>query len=193
MGKDDRPTTEIVDDEQILGERPVTGAQPKFQPRPRPPVRDLARTGLFHAQSEPLAVLPSDDAPPTQDETRAPRGPVEVAAQQVVGLCPFPLFQLDPEGRIEWCNGPFCDFARKSLEALAGERVDTTRLGVIYPSVLLEVTTCVQQAQPPTLRQTLRYQLQDGREIVRGCWIVPDTDEAGKTRRLYGYLYPIED
>lgn len=198
MGKDNRRRTKTVDDGQILGQRPVTAEMDPgdaYKPKHRkPPVRELARTGLFQQlkQGAPPE-LPPDDAPSTADASRVPREIAEPGHVQFVQLCPTPLFQLDAEARIEWANEPFAEFARKDVADLAGERIDTTRLGVIYPSVYSDITTCVAEDQPPTLRQTLRYQLQDGRELARGCWIVPELDEEGRVIRLYGYLLPIED
>ncbi len=199
MGKDDnKRITKIVDERQIVGQRPVTAeieSEEAFKPKQRsPPVRDLARTGVFHAfgkSSQPQ--IPPDEAPPTEDASRVVRDVVEPGHVQFVQLCPTPLFQLDAEGRIEWANEPFADFARKGVVDLAGERIDTTRLGVIYPSVFDDITTCLAEDQPPTLRQTLRYQSQDGRDLARGCWIVPELDETGRVARLYGYLLPIEE
>lgn len=198
MGKDEKRKTKIVDDGQIIGQRPVTAEMESddgFRPKNRsPPVRELARTGLFHAHgSGALPHFPPDDAPPTADASRVERAVMEPGHVQFVELCPTPLFQLDAEARIEWANEPFADFARKDVADLAGERIDTTRLGVIYPSVFSDITTCVAEDQPPTLRQTLRYQSQDGRDLARGCWIVPELDEAGRVARLYGYLLPIEE
>jgi len=198
MGRDDKRRTKIVDDGQILGHRPVTAEMEvgdAFEPKRRkPPVRELARTGLFLPLDQGAAPeLPPDDAPPTADASRVPREIAEPGHVQFVEMCPTPLFQLDVEARIEWANEPFADFARKDVADLAGERIDTTRLGVIYPSVYSDITTCLAEDQPPTLRQTLRYQLQDGRELARGCWIVPEVDQDGRVARLYGYLLPIED
>lgn len=198
MGKEKKRTTKIVDEGQILGQRPVTAELDPgdaFKPRGRkPPVRELARTGLFHSISQGATPqLPSDEAPPTQDASRVERPVLEPDHARFVACCPTPLFQLDPEGRIEWANEPFAEFARKEVVELAGERIDATRLGFIYPSVLADIQTCVAEDQPPTLRQTLRYKLQDGRELARGCWLVPELDESGRVTRLYGYLLPIED
>jgi len=198
MSKKDRRKTKIVDDGQIMGQRPLTGEmkigeahRPK---RRKPPVRELARTGLFQPLNHALVPeLPPDEAPPTADSSRVSRGLIEPGHKQFVELCPTPLFQLDADARIEWANEPFAEFARKDLADLAGERIDTTRLGVIYPSVFSDITTCMAEDQPPTLRQTLRYQLQGGQELARGCWIVPELDETGRVARFFGYLLPIED
>ncbi len=198
MGKDDKRITKIVDEGQILGQRPVTAEMEpsdEFRPKRRkPPVRDLARTGLFQSLS-PNATpqLPPDDAPATEDATRIERALGEPGHVQFVELCPTPLFQLDTEARIEWANEAFAEFARKDAEALAGERIDSTRLGVIYPSVYSDICTCMAEDQPPTLKQSLRYQLQDGRELARGCWVVPELGDDGRVVRLFGYLAPIED
>jgi PAS domain-containing protein len=197
MGKDDRRKTKIVDEVQIVGQRPVTaelGAKAELQPKARPPVRELARTGLFQPLTPVMPPqLPPDEAPPTADATRVVRDLGEPDHLLFVERCPTPLFQLDAEARIEWVNEPFAEFARKDAPDLAGERIDSTRLGVIYPSVYSDIVTCLAEDQPPTLRQTLRYQLQDGREQARGCWIVPELDDTGRVARLFGYLLPIED
>lgn len=191
-------TTKIVDDGQILGQRPVTAEMEvgdEFKPRGRkPPVRELATTGLFQTLPRGAAPqLPPDEAPVTSDATRVLRELMEPNPVQFVELCPTPLFQLDTEARIEWANEPFAEFARKDAADLAGERIDTTRLGVIYPSLYSDICACMAEDQPPTLRQTLRYQNQDGRDLARGCWLVPELDDAGRVTRLYGYLLPVED
>lgn len=199
MAKDDnKRITKVVDERQIVGQRPVTGevkSEDGFKPKLRsPPVRDLARTGVFHALGKSAQPqIPADEVPPPADASRVKRDITEPGCVQFVVLCPTPLFQLDAEGRIEWANEPFADFARKDVADLAGERIDTTRLGVIYPSVFSDITTCLAEDQPPTLRQTLRYQSQDGRDLARGCWIVPELDDNGRVERLYGYLLPIEE
>jgi len=198
MGKDKRPKTKIVDEVQIVGQRPVTAEMDlgdSYKPKRRkPPVRELARTGLFQSLAPGAKPqLPPDDAPVADDDSRIERDLMEPGHVQFVELCPTPLFQLGADARIEWANEPFAEFARKDASALAGERIDTTRLGVIYPSVYSDICTCVAEDQPPTLKQSLRYELQDGRELARGCWIVPELDDEGRVKRLYGYLLPIED
>jgi PAS domain-containing protein len=198
--KKKRPKTTEVHENQILDEHdtPPAAEVPETTPasstgrprRARPPVRERARTALYE-RAVPPAPRP---APPPEPGTS--RGKVKAVAaatsRPFVELCPFALFQLDTLGNLLWANERFAEFVREDPAELVGKPVAGTRLGVVYPRLATDLRVAAEQVAPPTLKQVVRFEEQDGRTVSWLCWLAPETDAFGEVLRFFGYLHPLQ-
>jgi len=191
MSNTPKQRTTQVQPQQIVEERPETTDQPR---RHRPPVRERAPTSLYPRVAPPRSTEAPERPAVAPAPEPVPRAkPAAAAHRQLVSLCPLPLVQLDTLGNVLWANDPFCEFVREDRDALLGRRVDETRLGVLYPTVLSELQTCAGQVAPPTIKQVLRFEERDGRSVTWLCWLAPETNAFGEVLRLFGYLHPLSE
>ncbi len=166
-----------------------TSSAPAGRPqRSRPPVRERARTALYE-RAVPRA--PRPDPPPESVANRGKAKAVAAATSRpFVELCPFALFQLDTLGNLLWANERFAELVREDPAKLVGQPVAGTRLGVVYPRLAADLQVAAEQVAPPTLKQGVRFEEQDGRTVSWLCWLAPETDAFGEVLRFFGYLHP---
>jgi serine/threonine protein kinase len=115
--------------------------------------------------------------------------PPQRASHQLVQGCPFPLFQLDPEGRIVFVNKAFCRFVRGTATELLGQRIGDTRLGVVYPSIQTEAESCGRRSDRIPTRRTFGFELEGGQRVSLMCWLRPETDDQDRVVRVNGYIH----
>ena len=108
-------------------------------------------------------------------------------------LCPCPLFQLDPQGRLLQANKAFRRFVGVKKGEAIGQPVDGTRLAYVYPGIVADVKAAVQRGRRTPLQRVLAFEQPKGTRVPMMCWLTPDVDDQGNVTQINGYIHPLHE
>jgi PAS domain S-box-containing protein len=103
--------------------------------------------------------------------------------------CPCPLFRVNTEPKILVANPAFCQFVGLDLQTAIGKTLDTTRLGLVYPTLRMDIISCALNRQP--LQQLLHFQKDEGKVISVLLWLVPELDASQNETTFTGIILPM--